>query len=209
MESFLTEYGIVFVKEIGYPRKNFAKRDIRYFSGYCQSYLIHKQALQGQSVFKMLGYEPMPWTSSFVSNVIDEKDIAIHVRLGDYTNERNSIGLVGLNYYEESIKIAVDKGGTGKIRVLTNDLKECIEFLAPLSHKFEFVITPEDVPNFDSLYILSKHKTVILSNSSFSLLAGLESAGSTVIRPTPWFKNLEEPEKLSPQEWISVSSSWR
>lgn len=208
-ENLISKFGFIFLKEIGFPRMNFADRKVKYFSGYCQSYLIHKKALHGNSVFELLRYEPNNWTRNYVENSIGEKDIAIHVRLGDYEDEKNSIGLVGLDYYRESLKIARAEGGTGKIRVLTNDIAECQNFFISIPYNIEYVKTPKYVPNFDSLYILSKHKFLILSNSSFSLLAGLESEAKTVIRPNPWFKNIEEPERLSPDTWISVPSSWR
>jgi hypothetical protein len=161
------------------------------------------------SIFDLLNYSPSIWTKNFAQNCISDNDIAIHVRLGDYLLENDSIGLVGVNYYQAAIRQAIKNGASGTIRVITNDTDACQKFLEPLPYTFEYVEQPKDVRNFDSLYILSRHNFLVLSNSSFSLLAGLESKAATIIRPMPWFKNLSEPSRLSPPEWISISSAWR
>ncbi len=205
----LQRFGFFFIHEIGLPSNVSLNNEVKFVSGYFQSHEIHKQGLKGTSIFKLLNHVPSNWTLDFIRNSVEPKDIAIHVRLGDYVGERNSIGLVGLSYYSEAICKAMENGGTGVIRVITNDIIECKKFLKPLPFKLQFIEPPLDVPNFDSLYILSNHHYLVLTNSSFSLLAGLESNAKLIIRPTPWFNKLPEPNRLSPPEWISLPSSWR
>jgi hypothetical protein len=209
LNKILLKFGYFFTAEIGYPLKIPQNTNIRYISGYFQSYEIYDQTLSGLSIFDFLNYSPSRWTQNFTQNFISHKDVAIHVRLGDYLFEDDTIGLVGINYYKAAIRQAIENGASGTIRVITNDIDECKKFLEPLPYIFEYVEQPKDVSNFESLYILSRHNFLVLSNSSFSLLAGLESKATTIIRPIPWFKNLAEPSRLSPPEWISISSAWR
>jgi hypothetical protein len=209
IKRILSVFGFYFTTDIGYPLDLPTETNVKYISGYFQSAEIHSQALKGNSVFDFLNYSPSSWATNYAAQTIHPTDIAIHVRLGDYVKERDSIGLLGLNYYSNAIKSAIENGGTGDIHVITNDINECKKFFAPLPHKINFVDPPISVPNFDSLYILSLHNYLILANSSFSLLAGLESKAKIVVRPTPWFKRLEDPNRLSPPEWILQPSSWR
>ena len=207
-KNALSKLDFYFTTEVGFPSDIPKTHTPKFVSGYFQSYLIHRIALQNRSVFSLLGYSPSEWAND-LKKEIASSDIAIHVRLGDYINEQQSIGLVGINYYEDSIRKARELGGTGKIRVVTNDVVECQKFFSSINFEFEFVQQPKDVRDFDSLYILTKHSYLIISNSSFSLLAGLEANSSVVIRPSPWFKNLNEPNELSPPEWIEIPSAWR
>jgi hypothetical protein len=209
LNRILRLMGFGFTNETGFPSSAILSKRIKFVSGYFQSYQIHNLALKGESIFDVIGYSPSKWTQDLVQDSIKPRDIAIHVRLGDYALERETIGLLGLSYYQEAIRIAIENGGSGTIRVVTNDINACQEFLAPLTYNFEYLHPPMDVPNIDSLFILSKHRFLVLANSSFSLLSALESKSPTIIRPTPWFKNLKEPEKLSPQNWIQIPSSWR
>jgi hypothetical protein len=205
----LGKFGFYFTTDIGYPSDLPTEKNVKYISGYFQSAEIYDQALKGNSIFDFLNYSPSSWARNYAAQKIHPTDIAIHVRLGDYAKEQNSIGLLGLDYYSNAIRTAIENGGTGDIHVITNDINECKKFFAPLPHKINFVDPPTGVSNFDSLYILSLHNYLIIANSSFSLLAGLESNAKIVVRPTPWFKRLEEPNRLSPPEWILQPSNWR
>ena len=205
----LLKLGFYFTSEVGFPNDIPTGRAPKFVSAYFQSYLIHRMALHNSSVFGLLGYSPSEWARELKENEIASNDIAIHVRLGDYLNEKHNIGLVGIDYYKDSIRKARELGGTGKIRVITNDVEECQKFLSPLTFELEFVEQPKDVRDFDSLYLMTQHSYLIISNSSFSLLAGLEANSSVVIRPSPWFKTLNEPNELSPPGWIEIPSAWR
>jgi hypothetical protein len=56
---------------------------------------------------------------------------------------------------------------------------------------------------------MSFGKAIITANSSFSWWAAASGDQSkTVITPTPWFKNLNEPKDLIPEHWIRIKSSW-
>lgn len=205
----IRKLGFYFTSEVGFPDDILAGYSPKFVSAYFQSHHIHRMALQKNSVFDLLGYSPSEWARELTENEIGSNDIAIHVRLGDYINEKHNIGLVGIGYYEESILRARELGGTGKIRVITNDVEVCQKFLSSITFDLEFVEQPKNVRDFDSLYIMTQHSYLIISNSSFSLLAGLEANPCVVIRPSPWFKNLKEPNELSPPEWIEIPSAWR
>ena len=205
----LRSIGCYFTGEVGYPKDLPTGRKTRFVSAYFQSYLIYRKTLEKNSVFALLGYSPSRWAKDLKEKEIAPNDVVIHVRLGDYIDEKDNIGLVGTEYYEQSITKARELGGTGKIRVITNDIVECKKFLSPVNLELDYIEQPKEARDLDSLFILTQHRYLIISNSSFSLLAGFEADSSVVFRPTPWFKNLNEPNKLSPSEWIEIPSAWR
>jgi hypothetical protein len=205
----LERLGLFFTTEVGYPADIPVRNSTKFASAYFQSYLIFRMALKGNSVFSLLGHTPSKWAMEIKENLIAPNDVVIHVRLGDYLAERDQIGLVGIDYYEVGIRKARELGGNGKIRVITNDVTDCKNILASITYDLEYIEQPTNVRDLDSLFLLAQHSYIVISNSSFSLLAGLEANSSTVIRPTPWFKNLKEPNELSPPDWIQIPSAWR
>jgi len=175
-----------------------------YFEGYWGSYLYW------QPRNKLIN-----WLNTHLDNQSDARNIklrfpfaitahdcALHVRRGDYLKPENAEwhGLCSPTYFKQ----AIQEQDSCRNFFFSDDVDYLSENFA-------------DVPNFvdasslikdeiDEFLIFRKFSKIVISNSSYSYLAGLLGAlnteGSKVICPHPWFKfNLEHPD--FPPKWIS------
>lgn len=109
--------------------------------------------------------------------------VFIHIRGGDYLEERYSVHRIDLEiYYEEAIK-HFDK--TTQFCIFTNDLPyaKSFNFLNTIDHIFI-----EETP-VDSLYLMSKCKGGICANSTFSWWGAYLNPNRKLILPSKWYNN--------------------
>jgi hypothetical protein len=105
---------------------------------------------------------------------------AIHIRRGDYLENKGTVGLLSNKYFRKNYP----SGETSIIctDALTDDVS--------INQKFPDgnVIGADEADTWVSFAILSKSDYLLVSNSTFSWWAGLIVAGNggTVIAPNPW-----------------------
>ena len=169
-----------------------------------------------ESVRDALELPVFPRVSSFLfmdyyDNIINNDIVAIHVRLGDYKNEKETIGNLSEGYYLSALEYFESKLPNSRYYVFTNDVdslalnfprllsKDCVELFRPQ-------VTLSDFETFSLMTACSGH---ILANSTFSYwAAALATNSKMIIRPTKWFKNLAEPFDLFPDHWLKTDSDW-
>jgi len=137
-----------------------------------------------------------------------ENPIIVHVRRGDYLNE-NGIGIVGLDYYLNAVKIAQDKSSpNAKYWVFSDDLDEAKNLLSFLPEESVRFIDDRWNSSALTLEIMRLGESFILANSTFSYWAAQLSFATTnfVIAPDPWFQNAESPRDLIPDDWIRIKT---
>jgi hypothetical protein len=137
-----------------------------------------------------------------------ENPIIVHVRRGDYMNE-NGIGIVGLNYYLNAVKIAQDRATPkAKYWVFSDDLEEAKNLLSFIPGESVRFIDDQWNSSALTLEIMRLGESFILANSTFSYWAAQLSFTITnfVIAPDPWFQNAESPRDLIPDDWIRVKT---
>jgi hypothetical protein len=143
---------------------------------------------------------------------ISEIDIiSIHVRLGDYKNETNTIGNLSESYYLKAQDHFEASHPGSKYLIFTNDPYSLVrDYPVLLSRKCNSVFNPEikmsDIEEFSLMSACNGH---IIANSTFSYwAAALSKDSKMVIRPSKWFKELSEPRDLFPDHWQSFPSEW-
>jgi len=129
----------------------------------------------------------------FEYNLLEESDVAIHIRGGDY-RAAPGIGLLGLDYYKQAIKRLTDTEKSS-LRVFTDDKKYSNEIIRGLKGgldiKFSITESPVEV-----LYQLSKSPKLIGSNSTLSWWAAFFSNAREIFLPKPLYL----------QDWYADSS---
>ncbi len=132
-----------------------------------------------------------------------DSEAIIHVRLGDYFNDRKTRdyhGLLEESYFLEAFKYFIGK----RIVIVTESEKELVEAYPKLYDLASEVISETPIRDFARL---SSAKQLIISNSSFSWWAAYLSK-ARVVAPKQWFSPevLEKnPTKdLFPLEWIQI-----
>lgn len=129
--------------------------------------------------------------------------LIVHVRLGDYLNEPN-FGIPSLEYYEEAILKLFDPDKHKAIWLFSDDIKNSLnripEHLRIITRVFDVV----DNSDLNTLVAMTLGSDYVIANSSFSWWAARLNVNenASVAYPTPWFKNMEDPQDLMPPEWL-------
>jgi len=222
--SFLTENKItdkikrLFVKGSVFYEKHltfdstfFNAKPNAFIEGYFQSEKYFKdfeKEIRQQFSFKQ---NPNFKTKNLLDNLKDINSIAIHIRRGDYVNNKaiNSMhGACSLDYYKKALN-HFDLN-EHKLFFFSDDInwvKENFNFID--INKSTFIDWNDDDNAWQDMLIMSKCKNFIIANSSFSWWGAWLSINSTkkVIAPKQWFndKNKNNQTKdLIPTSWIKV-----
>ena len=180
----------------------------KFLVGYFQSY---KWLENTEVLKKMHNISPKNKNNSNFLNWIKlakfEKPIILHLRLGDYRNE-NRFGIPNSDYYKKSLDYIFKLNSNNKIWVFSDETDSVLDFL-PQEHLDHYELI--DTKNLDSaqtLEIMKYGTSYVIGNSTFSWWAATLSKTNSpiVVAPSPWFKSLEEPESLIPNNWIRVSA---
>jgi len=138
-----------------------------------------------------------------------EKPLVVHVRRGDYLNEK-SFGMLGPEYYVSAIHAQLSLQSYNSIWLFSDDLDLARELIPrdlglPVREVSEFDYSPAS-----TLQAMRLGYGYVIANSSFSWWAAYltENDGGHVIAPKPWFYSIPEPQDLIPPSWKRVDSSW-
>lgn len=188
----------------GFDEGIYTHHRVAVIRGYFQSWK-YLDYLNSQNVNLQLVSEESQGKLSKYSKVFDfDNDIAIHVRRGDYSRFKDSIGLLSSNYYLN----AINEIGVGSRVVIFSDNAEVSK---EFPDSTQFCYTPEltEEKSINSLYLMSNFRNLVISNSTFSWwAAALGRSDKFVVGPNKWFRGLEAPSDISFPKWSSVESDW-
>jgi glycosyltransferase involved in cell wall biosynthesis len=144
--------------------------------------------------------------STFRSLAKIEEPLLVHIRLNDYRKEP-SIGILTPKYYEEAIKLQMQKRRYQKIWVFSDEISSFKEYI-PLEY-IDRVRTIDKVGTNSAslLEVMRMCHGYVIANSSLSWWAAFLSHSSdcAVVYPKPWFAKMPTPVDLIPQNWIPVA----
>ena len=176
--------------------------------GYFQSY----KWLENTAVLKkMHNMSPKNKDDSNFLNCIklakSEKPIILHLRLGDYRNE-NRFGIPNSDYYKRSLDYIFKLSSNNKVWVFSDETDSVLDFLPQEHLDYYELIDTKNLDSAQTLEIMKYGTSYVIGNSTFSWWAATLSKTNSpiVVAPSPWFKSLEEPESLIPNNWIRVSA---
>jgi hypothetical protein len=139
-----------------------------------------------------------------------EKPLIVHVRLGDYANNFD-LGILPKKYYLQAIQRSFDSFDHGSIWLFSDNQSSALDFIPEkFKHLVRILESPGDTPP-DTLNKMRYGYAYVLANSSLSWWAALLSIRNNphVIAPSPWFRKLDEPRKLFPNDWKIERIDWR
>ena len=135
----------------------------------------------------------------------DDAACAVHVRLGDYiTNGQHD--LLTRTYYERAFTAISAYGDIENIWLFSDDVENARKYLPKsITSRIGREFGPGDLSTNETLILMAKCKSHIISNSTFSLWSALFSGSHHVVAPKPWFKrSTSDVEMKFPDEWITV-----
>jgi glycosyltransferase involved in cell wall biosynthesis len=175
-----------------------------YLIGYFQDY---RYAIYSQPfIEKMILTSPSNYFQNELKDVLVDRPIIIHVRLGDYAKEKK-FGIPTYEYFNQAfeyLKITDDKR---KIWIFSNQPEIALSLL-PESITTEIRIVRNDqLSTGETLELMKYGSDYIISNSTFSWWGAFLRKDKTarVIAPQPWFKSLPSSEHLCPEDWVRIT----
>lgn len=135
-----------------------------------------------------------------------EFPVSVHVRRGDYLQKDNlaSFGLCSLSYYESAIQAIVERHPEATFFFFSDDIEWTKQHL-PSPHAV--YITNQDAPDYIDLYLMTKCKSHIIANSTFSYWGSrlADHDDHLCYYPARWFVNPEwQSPDIFPSHWISI-----
>ena len=134
---------------------------------------------------------------------VQDTDIFLHVRRGDYLNVPHIHFLQGRDYYESAYKLLVEKltYQPSTVHILSDDIDWCREQEWLLAFPgAQFIDEPNEL---DALALMSLIKAgAIIANSTFSWWGAIFNPGSIVVYPLHWMDSVVY--DLFPPSWMGI-----
>ena len=132
--------------------------------------------------------------------LLDTNSVAIHVRRGDYINNKLH-EIVGENYFKQSIDVIHKKLNNPVFYVFSDDIFWCKNFFK--GSNFIFIdFTKSEIEDF---YLIHQCAHKIISNSTFSWWPSyLSDPNTMVICPSKWINGNNSSNSLQLSNWIKI-----
>jgi hypothetical protein len=143
--------------------------------------------------------------NEFLSAISSFESVCVHIRRGDYTNSTWSSRLLvcGFEYYNKALNKMKEAVENPIFYVFSNSSDD-LEWIKA-NYKFSVDVLYVDLGNsdFEELFLMSKFKNFIISNSSFSWWASYlaNNEDKVVIAPSKWNNGVWEMDDIYLDEW--------
>lgn len=192
-------------KDYSFNKEVFAPRSL-YYDGYWQNYEYFKSCM---SVLKEKFTFNLPINAQSRQLLdrlnLDNNNISVHIRRGDYLKAPNYSGLCGIEYYTKTIKYIKDKIKSPVFYIFSDDINWCKENIAPIlgTSSYQFVDWNKGSDSPLDMLLMSKCHHNIIANSSFSWWSACLNTHSDkiVCAPEKW-TNTKVNCKFQMPDWI-------
>lgn len=197
-----TEKKVERLTYIDIPKKYESKN--LFYKGYWQSYKYFsdvESTLRDKLQF-------VPFTDEknirFIEQISGQETVSLHVRRGDYNSHANLGGICDLVYYQNAIKVALEKLTNPLFIIFSDDIDWCKKSLALENARYVDWNTGDS--SFRDMHLMSVCNHNIIANSTFSWWgAWLNSnPNKMVIAPDMWMRNKSSTKDLIPSTWVSI-----
>ncbi len=150
-------------------------------------------------VFKVANEKLNQWSKDLIQRIEIENLTMLHVRLGDYLNQRNII-VPSEFYYLAGIDYTQALSNSFGRPLLFSDQPELIKQLFPKVYKkVEVVFPPTNIFVAEQLYVIAQSKSFICSNSTFSWWASnlRNNVSKIVVAPKFFYSSGYNQQKVS------------
>ncbi len=131
-----------------------------------------------------------------------EQPLIVHFRFGDYLQE-DGFGIPTTDYYDAAIGELWNTGGFKKIWVFSDEPGRVPATLIGKYDKFLRWIPMIANSSTQTLEVMRLGHGYVIANSTFSWWGAFLSRNnpSLVVAPSPWFKRVENPTDITPDNW--------
>ena len=199
-----TIVSLVKSSSLGYDSNVKRFKSNRVLVGYFQTFL-HIGALSQQQ-FVNFSAQANKKVYEYKTMALSERPLVVHIRLGDYVHE-DEIGILSYSYYKLCLNEAWNPNTFGKIWLFSDEPQKALERIPVKLHPHVRVIDSADLSSAETLQIMTYGSGYVIGNSTFSWWGAYlrENQAVPVYCPQPWFKNMDEPKKIVPDQWKRVN----
>jgi hypothetical protein len=133
----------------------------------------------------------------------------VHVRLGDYEDERN-IGLLSKEYFTSALRLLGRENQFNEVWIFSNNPAKAREYFTDFQGVDFWVVEDLEFRSADTLELMRHMHGFVIANSTFSWwgarLGYLKNA--QIVSPNPWFRNLKNPNYLLPLKWMKARAKF-
>jgi hypothetical protein len=193
-------------KEFSFSDKIYSIRS-GYFEGYWQSpkyFIENERAIRDAFRFRDDISEN---AEKYLKKIQDCYSVSLHVRRGDYVSNKSTNivhGTCSIDFYCQAVHYLESKFLDTTFFVFSDDLEWAKQNLAFIKKKV-FVEKSVASRDWEEMFLMSKCKSHIIANSSFSWWGAWlnNSNDKIVIAPQKWFSDESiDVSDLFPKEWI-------
>jgi hypothetical protein len=192
---------------VGYTQVNESARKI-FLTGYFQSYRWASDPQVKKLLQAMELDNPSEECRVLLKTASREKPLILHVRLGDYLNEK-TFGIPDVTYYSRAISRLLVNYPQKRIWVFSNDVELAKTYL-PYEHAYLYnFVDDSGFSACETLEVMRHGSAYVIGNSTFSWWAAFLSKvpANSVIAPKPWFQFEDSPEEITPPNW-GLEQAW-
>ena len=174
-----------------------------YFQGHQWSFDSRVRSQLQTLTLKSRSVEFQNW----VEMALSEKPIVVHIRLGDYRNEKD-IGILKLNYYKKALALPQLQSKSKNIWIFSDEPDSLTSYIEAASDFKIRVIRDININTSETLELMRYGVGYVIANSTFSWWGAFLSYSSDapIIMPKPWFSNMSSPVGISPKELIEIEN---
>lgn len=182
-----------------------------YLNGYFQSFRYSENINVPKSIIKMFPKNECQIHMRNLKKIskYDGNTIAMHVRRGDYLTNQH-FGVLSSKYFEKALANIGEKFENAQVFLYSDDVKEAQKLFDDVQIASFLILENCQHNSVCTLIEMSSHRGFILSNSSFGWWAARLSRAEprNILVPDPWFKDIESPKDIVPEDWTKISSNW-
>lgn len=184
-----------------------------YYEGYWQNYKYF-HAFRNE-ICTVFSFPPVNQLSVFNQEVIRQiegcggNSISLHVRRGDYVNNKGFGGICDLNYYKRAIELSRFKSNNAScFFVFSNDKEWCEDNIKPMIGDSQYIFIDWNIAenSYLDMYLMSLCRINVIANSSFSWWAAYlnKNLQQIVIAPKCWLHGENGNVERQLPEWLLI-----
>ena len=204
-ELYFSKYRLLVGKNIGYSHLKYSENNC--LIGYFQSYQwVKKSSSASIEMHNLKLLNESEIIGHYQNKSFENPSLGIHVRLGDYKNEKD-IGILPDGYYRRALNYYTTFFDLSSIWLFSDEPTSAIRKIPREYHSITHVVD-DSLSSAQTLEIMRMCKDIIIANSTFSWWGAYLSHNSKnfVIHPSKWFRNRENPTDLFPLSWHAIKS---
>ncbi len=159
---------------------------------------------------ELLKFKKSNENSDLQIEITKSNSVSVHIRRGDYANNKvinNVHGLCTIEYYIQAIEIISSKVNNPNFYIFSDDMEWSKKHFNFLNQKFKITYIVQNFKNpSEDMRLMSNCKHNIIANSSFSWWGAWlnDNPDKIVISPSEWTKNNSSNPLLIPNTWLKI-----